>query len=58
MTSARYVDPSSAETLSAPVPDEDEASAAAAVNFVELFRDFGAYVPGLLRRLGVLSGGR
>jgi len=53
VTSARYVDPSPAETLSTAAPDMAEARAAAAVNFVELFRDFGAYVPGLLRRLGV-----
>ena len=50
MTSARSVDPAS-------VPVEQPAAGACAavddIDFTAVFRDFGAYVPGLLRRLGV-----
>jgi len=50
VTSARSVDPAS-------VPVEQPAAGACAavddIDFTAVFRDFGAYVPGLLRRLGV-----
>lgn len=49
MTRTRYLEAPSAETLSTAAPG----ATAQAVDFAELFRDFGAYVPGLLRRLGV-----
>jgi RNA polymerase sigma-70 factor (ECF subfamily) len=48
VTSARSVDPA---TVSA--QGTAPARAPACVDFVAVFREFGAYVPGLLRRLGV-----
>jgi RNA polymerase sigma-70 factor, ECF subfamily len=50
VTSARYLDPASSAVGSAPPA---AATPPAAVDFVQVFREFGAYVPGLLRRLGV-----
>jgi RNA polymerase sigma-70 factor (ECF subfamily) len=60
MTSAQYADAPRAERTEGPVasvPNPHAAPSAAhggtEVGFIELFREFGAYVPGLLRRLGV-----
>lgn len=53
MTSARYADASPAERSEGqPAPSVPQ-STGETVDFAEVFRDYGAYVPGLLRRLGV-----
>jgi RNA polymerase sigma-70 factor (ECF subfamily) len=50
VTRARSLDPAS-------VPAEASAAGTpVAVDFVAVFREYGAYVPGLLRRLGVAEG--
>ena len=53
MTSVRYADASPAERSEGQPAPAVSAPNAGAVDFCDVFRDFGAYVPGLLRRLGV-----
>lgn len=53
MTSAQYADASPAERSEGQPAPAIAAPNAGAVDFCDVFRDFGAYVPGLLRRLGV-----
>lgn len=50
VTSARYLDPASRSAASVPPV---AVAPPAAVDFVQMFREFAKYVPGLLRRLGV-----
>jgi RNA polymerase sigma-70 factor (ECF subfamily) len=53
VTSARYADASPSERSEGQLAPSVDAPSAAVVDFVDVFRDYGAYVPGLLRRLGV-----
>jgi len=53
VTSVRYADASPAERSEGQPAPAVSAPNAGAVDFCDVFRDFGAYVPGLLRRLGV-----
>jgi RNA polymerase sigma-70 factor (ECF subfamily) len=56
MTSAQYAEAvvtEPAEEAAASVLAKSVASVGMGIDFVALFREFGAYVPGLLRRLGV-----
>ncbi len=53
MTSARYADASPAEGSEGQAVTAVASPIAGAIDFRDVFRDFGAYVPGLLRRLGV-----
>jgi RNA polymerase sigma-70 factor (ECF subfamily) len=52
VTSARYLDAERSENASGSAAPAANA-APVAIDFTQVFRDFGAYVPGLLRRLGV-----